>query len=333
MLVTGGTGSFGNAFVRRALDDGAARVAVFSRDELKQAHMRAAFANDERLRFFLGDVRDAERVRWAMAGVDIVIHAAAMKRIEACEADPLEAIDTNIDGTRNVALTAIDEGVERAVLLSTDKAPLASTLYGMTKAVAERLWIQSNVFAAGTSTKLSATRYGNVLGSRGSVLDRWRAQYAAGEPITITDERASRFWMTIEQAVDLVVLALEEMRGGEVFVPKVGSAPILDLASAVVETPLFWPATGTIAPIPYAPGHICTGLRPGERLHETLISADEAANTYDRGGHYRIEPASCSWNEDRDPQGNSALVEAGFAYTSDTNPEQFTVEELRRLIA
>lgn len=322
VLVTGGTGSFGNAFVRRALDDGAARVAVFSRDELKQAHMRAAFANDERLRFFLGDVRDAERVRWAMAGVDIVIHAAAMKRIEACEADPLEAIDTNIDGTRNVALTAIDEGVGRAVLLSTDKAPLASTLYGMTKAVAERLWIQSNVFAAGTSTKLSATRYGNVLGSRGSVLDLWRAQYAAGEPITITDARMSRFWMRMSEAVDLVVLALEEMRGGEIFVPLVGAAPILDLARAVVE------AHGT-----YLPGHICTGLRPGERLHETLISADEAANTYDRGGHYRIEPASCSWNEDRDPQGNSALVEAGFAYTSDTNPEQFTVEELRRLIA
>jgi len=319
LLVTGGTGSFGHAFIRRALDDGAKRVVCFSRDELKQATMRAVFGDDPRLRFFIGDVRDRIRLRIAMQGVQDVIHAAAMKRIEVCEAEPYETVATNILGTQNVAQVAIDSGVERAVFLSTDKAPAAHTLYGMSKAVAERVWVQSNVYAAGSPTKLSCTRYGNVLGSRGSVLDLWRKQFAAGVPLTITDVRATRFWMSIGQAVDLVCRALADMQGGEIFVPKVPSAPILDLARAVVEGP------GT-----YAPGHIETGLRPGERLHETLISEDEAAQTIDRGDVFVIEPQAPVW---RPPIPYGTVIRPMAAYRSDTNPKQCSVEQLRRLIA
>ena len=314
VLVTGGTGSFGHAFVRRALDDGASRIVIFSRDELKQAAMRSTFANDARLRFFIGCVRDATRVRWAMRGVDILIHAAAMKRIEACASDPLEAVATNITGTANVAQAAIREGVPRAILLSTDKAPAATTLYGATKFTAERLWIASTTYAAGTETKLSAVRYGNVLGSRGSVLDLWRSQFANGERLTITDAKATRFWMRLSQAVDLVVLALDRMTGGETFIPKIGSAPILDLARAVVE------GNGI-----YAPGHIETGLRSGERLHETLIAEDELRNTFDAGEFFAICPEEVPLRY-KDPRPKAA-------YRSDTNGNQLSVDDLRRMIA
>jgi UDP-N-acetylglucosamine 4,6-dehydratase len=319
ILLTGGSGSFGYAFVRRALELGARRVAVFSRDELKQAQMRAAFGDDPRLRFFVGDVRDRDRLDWAVRGCDTVIHAAAMKRIETCEADPAEAVATNITGTVNVAQAAIHADVRHAIFLSTDKAPVPHTLYGMTKAVAERLWIQSNVFAAGTKTRLSATRYGNVLGSRGSVLDTWRRQVSAGDPLTVTSEAATRFWMTIEDAVNLVLLAGNEMRGGEIFVPMIGSAPILDLARAVAMP------CGDV----YAPGHVVTGLRPGERLHETLISEDEARHTIERAGHYVIRPESVTWG---DPPLPGVLVPEGFTYRSDTNPRRLTVDTLRRMI-
>lgn len=318
IFLTGGTGSFGQAFVSRALMAGARRIVIFSRDELKQAQMRAAFA-DDRLRFFLGDVRDANRLSWAMEGANIVVHAAAMKRIEACEANPVEAVETNITGTRNVALAAINRHVRRAILLSTDKAPVPHTLYGMTKAVAERLWTQSNVFAAGTATRLAATRYGNVLASRGSVIEVWRRQVAAGEPLTVTSETATRFWMTLPHAVSLVEQALTEMRGGEIFIPKCGSAAVLTLARAVAEQP---------AGSTYFPGHVGTGLLPGERRHETLISEDERALTIDRGTHYVIAPAAPSW-------GDVWPVAQGIdaPYRSDTNPEQLTVDDLRRMIA
>lgn len=318
IFITGGTGSFGSAFVRRALEAGASRVVVFSRDELKQSQLRAAIP-DTRLRCFVGDVRDRARLDQAVRGCDFVIHAAAMKRIEVCEQEPLEAVKTNIIGTQNVALAAINAGVQKAVFLSTDKAPDATTLYGMTKAVAERAWIQSNVFAAGTPTRLSATRYGNVLGSRGSVLDLWRSQRDAREPLTITAEGATRFWMTITQAVQLVDDALLEMQGGEIFVPKVPSAPILDLARAVVEV------AG-----PYAPGHVCTGLKPGERMHETLISEDEARHTVERAARYVILPQHASW---RDEGRYTPTHGIGTAYRSDTNPDTYTVEQLRRLIS
>ena len=318
IFLTGGTGSFGQAFTRRVLELGARRVVIFSRDELKQAQMAATF-DDHRLRCFLGDVRDRPRLEQAMRGCDTVIHAAAMKRIEACEADPDEAVATNILGTTNVAHAAIKTGARRAIFLSTDKAPVPHTLYGMTKAVAERLWVQSNVFAAGTPTRLSATRYGNVIGSRGSVLDLWRRQFDANQPLTITSESATRFWMSIADAVDLVLTAHAEMQGGEIFVPMAGAAPILDLARAVVE------GAGT-----YAPGHGVTGLRPGERLHETLISADEARHTILRTGHYVIRPEAVTWG---DPILPGEPMPEGWTLRSDTNPVQLTVDDLRRMIA
>ena len=317
IFLTGGTGSFGHAFARHALDAGARRVVIFSRDELKQSQMRATFT-DPRLRYFVGDVRDRARLDLAMRGCTTVIHAAAMKRIEVCEAEPGEAIATNISGTLNVAFAAIYAGAARAIFLSTDKAPVPHTLYGMTKAVAERAWTRANVFASGTATRLACTRYGNVLGSRGSVLDTWRRQVAAGQPLTITSETATRFWMPMRDALAIVDTAFREMRGGEVFIPKCGSAPVLDLARAVCTT----------ADTPtYAPGHVVTGLLPGEREHETLISSDEALHTIDAGTHLIIQPEAVTWG---DALRTGAPCRSD--YRSDTNPHRLTVEQLREMI-
>jgi UDP-N-acetylglucosamine 4,6-dehydratase len=280
--------------------------------------MRQRFP-DDRMRWFIGDVRDQQRLEQAMRNVQVVVHAAAMKRIETCEEQPEEAIRTNVLGTLNVAKAAIGAGVEQAVALSTDKAPQAATLYGATKFCAERLWCQSNVLAAGTPTRLSAVRYGNVLGSRGSVLDIFRQQKALGQPIRVTSEHATRFWMRIEDAVDLVLIALTHMVGGDTFIPKIGSASVLDLARAVVGPEL------------YAPGHVETGLRGAEKLHEVLFSTDEAPRTYEAGTFYVIEPEGRSWGDVaplRYPK-----VSTGFEYRSDTNAQQLSVEQLRELIA
>lgn len=314
MLCTGATGSFGNAFVRRCLADGVARVVVYSRDELKQAQMAAAI-NDDRVRFFIGDVRDAERLERAMRGCDLVVHAAAMKRIEQCEANPEEAIRTNVLGTLNVGKAAIDAGVERAVLLSTDKAPNAATLYGATKFAAERMWSNLNVYAAGRPTRLASVRYGNVLGSRGSVLDIFRQQLAKGEPVTITDGGATRFWLTIGQAVDLVMLALRTARGGEVLVPKAPAAMVTSLVAAL--------ASG-----PYTTVQV--GLRPAERLDEILVSSGESRTTYDAGTHFIIEPEVRSW--EALPPLPYPLVPSGFEFTTDS-ARFLSVEELRRMVA
>lgn len=319
LLVTGATGSFGPAFLLAALASGVTRVVAFSRDELKQAHL-AAEIPDARMRWFIGDVRDANRLAWAMRGVDVVVHAAAMKRIEVCEANPAEAVRTNVLGTLNVAQAAILAGVEQAVFLSTDKAPNAATLYGATKLCAERLWVQSNVYAAGTGTRLSAVRYGNVIGSRGSVLELFRRQYALGVPLTLTDERMSRFWLTLTDAVQLVLTALRGMGGGEIFVPKAGSCSLLDFARAVVE------GNGL-----YAPGHVVTGLRATERMHETLIASDEAGRTYDAGTHFVIAPEAQSWGAVSSSPW--PRVPDGFKYTSDGNPQQLSVADLQRMMA
>jgi UDP-N-acetylglucosamine 4,6-dehydratase len=318
ILVTGGTGAFGRAFVRRALDAGAARVAILSRDEAKQAALKATLT-DPRLRWFVGDIRDAERVRLAMHGIDTVVHAAAMKRIETCEADPLEAVKSNITGTWNVAQACMDAGVSRAVLLSTDKAAAPNTHYGATKMAAERLWNAANVYAAGTPTRFAATRYGNVLGSTGSVIPVWRAQLARGEALTITDPRMTRFWMPMRDAVALVVTALAEMRGGEVFVPRLGAASVLTLAKATIgEAYHRHPAPRTI------------GLRPGEKLHEMLISADEARQTYDALTHYVIEPAERTW-ADLPPLAWRKVAE-GFTLASDTCPVQLGFDDLATML-
>lgn len=319
-LITGGVGSFGQAFTRHLLaQPDTSRVVILSRDEAKQAYM-AAELPDERLRFFIGSVTDAERMEMALRGVDNVVHAAALKRVETCEANPHEAHHINTTGSQIVALAALRAGVKRAVFLSTDKAVAPNTHYGTTKLAAERLWTQSNVYAAGTDTRYAATRYGNVLGSRGSVLGTWRAQFQRGEPLTITDERCTRFWMTMQNAVDLVALAFREMRGGEVFIPKIGGSTILDLARAVVEV------DGT-----YAPGHVCTGLRPGEKLHEGLVSEDEARSCWDHGTHYRIEPIR-TWEHPTGWRAHTNRVPDGWTYRSDT-AQRLTVEQLRRMIA
>jgi UDP-N-acetylglucosamine 4,6-dehydratase/5-epimerase len=312
VLVTGGTGSFGRAFVRTALEMGAARVAVVSRDEAKQAAMRAEVP-DPRLRFLIGDVRDPNRVMDALRGVEIVIHAAAMKRVETCEADPNEAIATNVDGTAHVARACIERGVERCVILSTDKAAAPNTLYGATKLTAERLWLASNVYAAGTATRFSATRYGNVIGSTGSVVPLWKKQRERGV-ITVTDPRMTRFWMTMDDAVHLVLRALREMRGGEVFVPKIRAASILALAAEV--------AAGC--------RHQVTGIRPGEKLHETLITEDEARTTHDLGDCYVIEPPTRTWGDVLPP--NAPRVPDGFSFRSDT-AEAFPPRQLAEVAA
>lgn len=313
-LITGGTGSFGRAYSRHLLARGAERVVILSRDELKQAEMRSEL-NDDRVRFFIGSVTDPERVKLAMRGVTYVVHAAAMKRVETCEANPYEATQTNVIGTAVVARAALEAGVSRAVFLSTDKAVAPNTLYGTTKLAAERLWCQFNVYAAGTPTRLSATRYGNVLGSRGSVLGLFRAQAEAGGPLTITDRRMTRFFMLMSDAISLVDLAFREMRSGEVFVPKLQATAITDLAKAV------------------APGMPWTevGIRPGEKLHESLVGEDEVRSLYDYGGHYRIEP-NRTWEDGMHADIQGTKVDEDFTYRSDS-VRRFTGDGLRELVA
>jgi UDP-N-acetylglucosamine 4,6-dehydratase len=312
VLVTGGSGAFGQAFIRRILRDNHPQsVRVFSSGESRQADMRMRF-NDDRLRYLIGNVRDQDRVSDALRGVDIVIHAAAMKRIEQCEADPWEAYATNVGGTQHVARACIERGVEKAVFLSTDKAAAPNTLYGATKLTAERLWIQSNVYAAGTDTRFSATRYGNVIASTGSVVPTWRQQALMKGRITVTDVDMSRFFMRIEEAVDLVLFALEQMRGGEVFIPKIRAASIGRLADAVA---------------PSVPRDI-VGARAGEKMHETLISEDEACQVRDLGQAYALDPLFPMWS---DEAVHGVPVPLGFTYRSDT-AEQFSVEELQELV-
>lgn len=313
VLVTGGTGSFGRRYTQLALESGVERVAIFSRDETKQGEMRAEMKNDPRLRWMLGDVCDTERLERAMRGVDLVVHAAAMKQVPACELNPGACIRTNVVGTQSVVDAVLRAGVRSAVFLSTDKASAPNTHYGACKLAAERLWTQANVYAAGTSTRFSATRYGNVLGSRGSVVELWRKQREQ-KLVTITDARMTRFWMTLDQAVQLVMLASVKMQGGEVFVPAIRAAAMSVLADAVVPGCAF----------------DVIGIRRGEKMHEQLVSEDEARYTFDHGTHYRIEPDR-SWTDtqvsvaaDRKP------VPEGWSMRSD-NVEQMTADQLRRL--
>lgn len=327
VLVTGGTGSFGKAFVDRLLQTDVERVVVYSRDELKQSQMRAR-VNDGRVRFFIGNVCNRDRLARAMHGVDLVVHAAAMKQVDTCENNPEECGETNIDGTQAVIDAALFCEVPRAIFLSTDKAAAPNTTYGASKLFAERLWTRSNVYAAGRPTRFSATRYGNVLGSRGSVVEVWRKQLADGVTRTVTDPAMSRFWMTIGDAVDLVLLAAREMRGGEVFVPKVKGSPVLTLLEAAEDR--------RNQPVKY------TGIRRGEKLHEILISEHEARHTYDHGDHYRIEPDR-TWDDTAEDVGAvrvPEVIEDWSGATLYTDPwslrsdtcEQLTEAELREMI-
>ena len=314
VLVTGGTGSFGKKFVELMLRDYHPRkLIIFSRDELKQHDMRAAGFDHESLRYFLGDVRDAARLDRALTGVTVVVHAAALKQVPACEYNPFEAIQTNIIGGRNVIDAAIDRGVRRILALSTDKAVNPINLYGATKLCAEKMFVQANAYAGAQETRFSCARYGNVVASRGSVITVFLEQRKCGK-ITITDPRMTRFWLTLEHGVRFVVGCIEQMHGGEIFVPKIPSMSLVEMAAAI------------------APG--CeveyVGIRAGEKLHEVLVSEDEARNTVELDDMYVIRPAHSWWNN-QNWNGACALPE-GFRYASDSNPHWLSPEELRELI-
>src|SRR5512141_1511934 len=274
ILITGGTGSFGKKFTKIALEEKQPKkIIIFSRDELKQHEMKVHGYDHPSLRYFIGDVRDRERLTRAMHGVDIVVHAAALKQVPACEYNPMEAVKTNIMGTSNVVEAALDAGVKKVMALSTDKAVNPVNLYGATKLAAEKLTVQSNTYAAGSSTRYSCVRYGNVVGSRGSVVPVFLKQRQNGK-VTITDDRMTRFWLSLEQGVRFVIACIEQMQGGEVFVPKIPSMKVLDLAHAIAPD-------ATISII---------GTRPGEKLHEVLITEDDARNTVEREDMYIVKP-------------------------------------------
>lgn len=316
VLVTGGTGSFGKKMIRVLLDEyHPAKIIVYSRDELKQHEMRAAGYDAPNLRYFIGDVRDAQRMRRAFNGVDVVIHAAALKQVPACEYNPMEAIKTNILGSSNVVDAAIDAGVGRVLALSTDKAVNPVNLYGATKLAAEKLFVQSNAYAGGTATRFSCVRYGNVVGSRGSVVPVFLKQRASGV-LTITDERMTRFWISLEQGVRFVIRCIEQMTGGEVFVPKIPSMKLLDLAYAIAPQ-------ATIETV---------GIRPGEKLHEVLISDDEARTTVELDDMFVVQPAEALWFGHAWQDCGQVLPD-GFRYASNTNTEWLSVEQIRGIIA
>ena len=316
ILVTGGTGSFGKKFIEIVLAEyHPARLIVYSRDELKQHEMRMAGFNQPNLRYFIGDVRDLPRLRRAFNGVDIVVHAAALKQVPACEYNPMEAIKTNILGSSNVVEAAIDAGVQKVLALSTDKAVNPVNLYGATKLAAEKLVVQSNAYAGGMKTRLSCVRYGNVVGSRGSVVPLFIQQRETGE-VTLTDERMTRFWISLDQGVRFVIRCIEQMQGGEVFVPKIPSMHMVDLAKAIA---------------PKADIRII-GIRPGEKLHEVLISEDEARTTVELEDMYVVQPAAALWFGHQWSEEGESLPE-GFRYASDNNTEWLSMEAIHEIVA
>jgi UDP-N-acetylglucosamine 4,6-dehydratase len=316
VLVTGGTGSFGKKFTKILLEEKQPKkVIIFSRDELKQHEMQVGGYNQENLRYFIGDIRDRERLLRAMHGVDIVVHAAALKQVPACEYNPMEAIKTNIMGTANVVEAALDAGVKKVLMVSTDKAVSPANLYGATKLAAEKLTIQSNAYAGGSATRFSCVRYGNVVGSRGSIVPLFLKQRAGGR-ITVTDDRMTRFWLSLDQGVRFVIDCIEQMEGGEVFIPKIPSTKVTDLARAIAPQAQI----DTI------------GIRPGEKLHEMLISEDEARHTVELDKMFVVQPAEATWFGYSWKDKGTALKE-GFYYSSDNNTEWLDIEGIKKYIA
>ena len=314
VLVTGGTGSFGKKFVEIMLREyHPKRLVIFSRDELKQHDMRTSGFDHPTLRYFIGDVRDPGRLQRALAGVTVVVHAAALKQVPACEYNPFEAIQTNIMGGRNVIDAAIDQRVHRILALSTDKAVNPINLYGATKLCAEKMFVQANAYAGAQETRFSCARYGNVVGSRGSVIPVFMEQRKRGR-ITITDPRMTRFWLTLEHGVRFVIRAIEQMHGGEIFVPKIPSMRLLDLAEVV------------------APGCLVEyiGIRPGEKLHEVLLSEDEARSAVEVDEMFIIQPSHPWWNRGNWVCGRELPTE--FRYTSDSNEQWLSHHQLQELI-
>jgi UDP-N-acetylglucosamine 4,6-dehydratase/5-epimerase len=314
ILVTGGTGSFGKKFISKVLEQDVKKVIVFSRDELKQYEMAQEYT-DPRIRFFIGDVRDKDRLYRAFDGVDIVIHAAALKHVGACEYNPFEAVKTNIHGAQNIIEAAIDRGVEKVIALSTDKAASPINLYGATKLASDKLFVAGNSYAGNKVTRFSVVRYGNVVGSRGSVVPFFKKLKAEGEiQLPITDERMTRFWITLEQGVQFVIDNLQRMKGGEIFIPKIPSMKVVDLAEAIA---------------PECEIKI-VGIRPGEKLHEAMINEDDARQTLEYDTYYVIQPEFPWWREEYS-NGGKPLPE-GFTYISDVNDHWLTVDELRELV-
>ena len=314
VLITGGTGSFGKEFLSTLLTHhDPSRVAIFSRDELKQYEMKSLLSDDPRVRFFIGDIRDRDRLSMAMHGVDYVVHAAALKQVDTAEYNPMEYVKTNILGSENVMLASIEAGVKKVVALSTDKASSPINLYGATKLTADKLFISGNHYSYARGTKFSVVRYGNVMGSRGSVIPFFRALAQEGKPLPITDLRMTRFWITLPQAVDFVVSAFEDMDGGELFVPRIPSMRVTDLARAIA------PEAELVE----------IGVRPGEKLHEEMISPEDSLRTIRQPERYIVGPTLAEWTY-RTPPGEP--VEPGFAYTSDSNDQWLSISDIRELI-
>jgi UDP-N-acetylglucosamine 4,6-dehydratase len=308
ILLTGGTGSFGKAFLPQVLERLPKAVRIFSRDELKQSELRAAFGH-ENIRYFIGDIRDVDRLRRAADGCDLIVHAAAMKQVDTCEYNPFEAVQTNVHGAENIVNAALDVGVPRTIALSTDKAVNPINLYGATKLCGEKIFVQGNTYAAGKPVRFSCVRYGNVVGSRGSVIPLFMRQRETGV-LTITDVRMTRFFITLAAAVDLVLSSAEQMVGGEIFIPKIPSVRITELASAIA---------------PDARQEL-TGIRPGEKLHEVLLMSDEARHTIDRGDRYAVLPEFHAWSGAELPVGEP--LPDGFMYSSDKNDQWLGPEDL-----
>jgi UDP-N-acetylglucosamine 4,6-dehydratase/5-epimerase len=316
ILVTGGTGSFGNKFAEMTLNSlNPKKLIIYSRDEMKQWEMAKRFSDDERVRFFIGDVRDKERLYRALDGVDYVVHAAATKIVPTAEYNPFECIKTNINGAMNLVDAAIDKGVKKVIALSTDKACNPINLYGATKLASDKVFVSGNNYTGFEDTVFAVVRYGNVMGSRGSVIPFFREQRDRGD-LPITDERMTRFMITLEEGVELVWKAFEDAVGGEIYVKKIPSMRLPDIAEAVApDTPI---------------KHI--GVRPGEKVHEQMVSLEDAASTYEYDGYYKILPMINGWHECEKRIGQGVKCPEGFHYSSDNNEEWMSVEDLRQWI-
>ena len=317
ILITGGTGSFGQTFVPLTLKKyNPKRLVIFSRDEMKQWEMAKQFKDDPRVRFFIGDVRDRNRLQRALRGVDYVVHAAATKIVSTAEYNPFECIKTNVDGAMNLIDACIDQGVKRVVALSTDKASSPANLYGASKLASDKLIIASNSsYSSIHQTSFSVVRYGNVMGSRGSVIPFFNSIKDKG-PIPITDERMTRFMISLEEGVELVWHAFDDMKGGEIYVKKIPSMKVTDIANAI------------------APNveHKIIGILPGEKLHEQMISSEDSYSTYEYDEHFKILPQINDWGNDKERIKNGIKVPEGFVYASNTNSEWMTKESLQAWI-
>jgi UDP-N-acetylglucosamine 4,6-dehydratase len=315
VLITGGTGSLGKALIQYLMENSKVRrIAIYSRDELKQHNLRNEIGEDTRLRWFIGDIRDLERLKRALHGVDFVIHAAALKQVDTGEYNPMEFIKTNVLGSQNVIDASIAAGVKKIVALSTDKASSPINLYGATKLTADKLFVAANNFSYSYGTVFSVVRYGNVMGSRGSVIPLWKSLADSGETLPITDFRMTRFWISIDQAVQFVMDSLEIMRGGELYVPRIPSMRIVDLAKAVAPN-------AKLQEI---------GMRPGEKLHEEMISSDDSRRAVLIGKRYVVNPVIAEWGYEAPPKGKP--MAEGDAYQSHTNDIWMTQEDITNFL-